>query len=1182
MYFADVDIPTEVIEAQQDGRLVLFVGAGASVSAPSNYPLFNELAKSVASGTIEISTAEPIEEYMTRVEDSGVNIQKRTREILTDPASRPNAMHHALVTLFGRAEHVRIVTTNFDSHFSEVAKEVFEDLPEYVGPALPLGRGFRGLVYLHGKATSDGRLVLTSRDFAEAYLTDGWATRFLRQLFGTYVVLFVGYSHSDPLVRYLSQGIYDSQGLFTLTNDQDLEKWRMLRIAPVTYAEHVDALESLERWGALASLGLLEHEERTRELVQGEGTLSPDENDYLLWVFTSADKIRLFTRHARSNRWLQWAKSNGRVDPIFRDSYYEDSIVKEIADWFCECFVPEEGSGAMTLIWERGGRINPELWYRISHSLFRHRSRMSSSLLLKWITLLVRQGSSVSQGHSLSLLLSDLEYEHDRQSILLLFAFLASPCVVLQPTFPMSVDLEQSREVDVDVVLRTDKRALEDCWNEKIKPNLPNCHRELLPLLVGMLSSHHQIYVAFGSGDFSSDRANLRRSSIAPHEQDDLRHDEDLLIDACRDVMEFCVLNNSRSAETICNELLHFDAPLIRRIAVHTFGQLQHLSPDAKLDWITQNKLLYEYPYRQEVFSILESVFGGAGDDGRGKFVEFALAGPAVEGSGNEVVERDYEIWNVFVWLRRVAPDDEKVETAHKMLSSKHPDFGERPYPGLYRWMGTDGEEAEVPYSVEELLALTAEHHLRSVRRALDAKTTRHDERDALGINSSSVSERVSRGLELLRLLLRQEEINCELWDSVIAGLRKGAVKPDEWSELLNLLRSNASRMPSYGEVSRLLFEGISKDQNPIPKELVVVSDELSIAMFEVLEHVDDATNENPELDWLTEAINEPGGVLAEYWLHSLSKIYSATKDGRWRGIPENFREVFSRVIRGESHAAQLARCLLGSHVHFLFALDETWTTSELLPIFDWSTDSLAAQQVWDGFLAWGRLNNDKLVAAMLPYYRSQFDHIDDHVTERSAEILHHMAFIAIYGPMNPLDDSWLKDLLRSIGPELRKRWAIELKTFLRRLGDKAKQEVWNAWLESYWRLRSDGIPVPLEDDELSIMVEWPLVLEPVFPEIVKLLPSESFQFREDSMLVYELNKSSLTDRFPEDACRLLLVALRASRQPFYNETYAVELTQKLIGHRANRDCLLSVCEELGRLGVAKALELKARIDDSS
>jgi hypothetical protein len=101
------------------------------------------------------------------------------------------------------------VTTNFDTHFSVAAEGLFQAKVEtFYGPALPLGYDFTGLVYLHGCAGKDaGRCVLTDGNFGRAYLTDAWATRFLAAMFTQYVVLFVGYSHDDPVMNYLARGL---------------------------------------------------------------------------------------------------------------------------------------------------------------------------------------------------------------------------------------------------------------------------------------------------------------------------------------------------------------------------------------------------------------------------------------------------------------------------------------------------------------------------------------------------------------------------------------------------------------------------------------------------------------------------------------------------------------------------------------------------------------------------------------------------------------------------------------------------------------------------------------------------------------------------------------------------------------------------------------------------------------
>jgi hypothetical protein len=40
-------------------------------------------------------------------------------------------------------------------------------------------------------------LVLSSRDFAKAYMTDAWATTFFKKILEKYSVVFIGYSAND-------------------------------------------------------------------------------------------------------------------------------------------------------------------------------------------------------------------------------------------------------------------------------------------------------------------------------------------------------------------------------------------------------------------------------------------------------------------------------------------------------------------------------------------------------------------------------------------------------------------------------------------------------------------------------------------------------------------------------------------------------------------------------------------------------------------------------------------------------------------------------------------------------------------------------------------------------------------------------------------------------------------------
>jgi hypothetical protein len=98
----------------------------------------------------------------------------------------------------------------------------------------PLGDDFKGIVHLHGSVSDDAKkLVLTDADFGRAYLTQGWARRFMQQLFSKFVVLFVGYSHQDLPLLYLTRGISAAEndlGQYALTSPAADTDWLNLGI----------------------------------------------------------------------------------------------------------------------------------------------------------------------------------------------------------------------------------------------------------------------------------------------------------------------------------------------------------------------------------------------------------------------------------------------------------------------------------------------------------------------------------------------------------------------------------------------------------------------------------------------------------------------------------------------------------------------------------------------------------------------------------------------------------------------------------------------------------------------------------------------------------------------------------------------------------------------------------------
>ena len=72
---------------------------------------------------------------------------------------------------------------------------------------------FEGIIHLHGRVDqnycgADGEgFVLSISEFGRAYLSDGWATEFIRSVLDRYFVVFIGYTADDPPVQYLLEAL---------------------------------------------------------------------------------------------------------------------------------------------------------------------------------------------------------------------------------------------------------------------------------------------------------------------------------------------------------------------------------------------------------------------------------------------------------------------------------------------------------------------------------------------------------------------------------------------------------------------------------------------------------------------------------------------------------------------------------------------------------------------------------------------------------------------------------------------------------------------------------------------------------------------------------------------------------------------------------------------------------------
>lgn len=319
------DIPERLLQAHEDQRVVFFCGAG--ISYPAGLPGFKTLveklyeARRILPGPAQ-TAAMTERRYDTAVgllEAQDVGGRQTVREelvnILTPDLTMPDATetHHALLTLAKtRAGQTRLITTNFDRLFEEVISRSGASMECFRAPLLPIPkRRWNGLVYLHGLLTEEPslndleQLVLSSGDFGLAYLTERWAARFVSELFRAYHVCFVGYSLSDPVLRYMADALAADRrlgesapemfafGEYTKGKNAEREgEWRAKNVTPILYEEdplHTYLHETLRVWANTYRDGARGKERIVVECAIGHPPTSTKQDDFvtrMLWALS--------------------------------------------------------------------------------------------------------------------------------------------------------------------------------------------------------------------------------------------------------------------------------------------------------------------------------------------------------------------------------------------------------------------------------------------------------------------------------------------------------------------------------------------------------------------------------------------------------------------------------------------------------------------------------------------------------------------------------------------------------------------------------------------------------------------------------------------------------------------------------------------------------------------------------
>jgi len=1099
---SEVELPQAVIDAHAAGALVFFVGAGASMAAPASLPSFKELTRELANlAKVPFDESRDDLDAVIGSFPANFDTHAHTRELIDRRGSLPNSTHVALVGIAKSVKPLRIVTTNFDDHLSSAASAAGIELPgKWIAPALPLGDEFTGIVHLHGSVLRDpAELVLDDRDFGRAYLTRAWATRFLLPMFEKYTVVFIGYSHDDPIMRYLALGLPSrtttTRYAFVSADGVSDPKWARLGVEtigyPVPSADHGALVAALEAWAARARMGKTDHRARMKEIVEAGSALTPVDRDYVADRLKTVAGAREFAAAAaaidpqRQLEWLRWAEGLPEFKSLF-DGADGDEAAAILGDWFCRTFVASPGlhGAALQTVQRLGQAFSPGL-FRGACWAAGQLTKEDERAGQRWKAFL---GSSI-KGHSAPVstdwLLNRLPGTGSEHVSVLRAAL--RPFLVLEQQWFVSEEEEPTATPRAEVSWRTDEASLTRLVRAAVAAAEPGAG-SLGTLLEDSLSEAYDLLAAY-EGDREWDSLSFTRSAIEPHEQDRSRNPHNAVIDGLRAYAEKALIVRPE----LPDRWWSLRGTLFRRLALHLVAADDSLAADVKITWLLDRSDVYESDVKHETYQVLKSAAGTASRATRERLLAVALAGPGLPENAPERDRRTaYATYNLLVWLTRVAPEWPEARSALAAIQAANPTFAPREHPDFDRWMTSGTWARRPPIQADDFAQALVEDPGAALGDLLSRDYSERDFDqpmwgDALGLVGQVAESRPELGEVIWTLLDDRSGLGVDPDD-----LRRAVIEGWAKAELGMVAQNAVERVASQVEVpesarsvSRFLLEQVRKqigcDEGP---ELATMR---TIALN--LWHEQGTSFTHPVgMDPVSAVplyLNSWPGDLTLYWMSEVDRRWRKHRDD-WSGLSAQERSALVQLLEGPPDARHATQPALASGLFFMFAADAAFAAEYILPLFK---SDATATLAWNPYLYHPRYDDKLLAAGLLEAVIAEWDRLGDlgkHGLDD--QFLGLAASIISFAGIAPDERQALLD--RSVlagGGSYAAEFAETAVQLVRSEGVEGA-EVWNLWLRDHLTSRLNGVPRRAEPEELARWADALPHLGAAIPDALSLL----------------------------------------------------------------------------------------------
>lgn len=1043
-----IEFPESILQAINDNKLVVFAGSGVSMNEPTNLPNFIKLAEKIAkrAGETFDKDSDAVDEFLGDLERKNKKVRKRVVDELNPENIKPNKFHEAILKIFKKPEQIRIVTTNQDEMFEASAAEHGIKLDIYNAPALPYGNEFKGLIHLHGRVSDPEHMVITDTEFGDAYMLNGYASKFLVDLIGTYTVLFIGYSYNDKIVRYLTSAIAAKKNhdAYILTDGENIKPFERTLLNIIRFDNGFEQeCKAIEMLGEYCKRGLLDWKERLNFLCKGAPPIDRETQDEILNGIEDIEVQKRFCNVARGDEWPVWLDEKGLFKNIFNENAVLDEHDTCWSEWLSKNFISDV---LLCLIEKHNNKINSKFCDLILQEFRVNDEEHNGELFATYLALFKNRTLSKCT------LLSVVEYAEERSKIDIMWDFFWKMCrtnFVIRPGL-MSVIDENVKELRFN----TEGCLYSKLWEEKLSHHLNNP----IKILSNAVTLIEELYL-YSSGIEIGRRIlnELDNLGIINKYYKGLESKE-LLYTLC-EIMEkaFQLIKNTKKEHAVAwvKENIYNQCKLVKKISLHLLKDMD-LPEEEKVEMTLKSCNLHDESLCPQAFRLLSSVYDVVGEDTRQRIID-KIWDKDINNSLQD--EHKYSLrYNWLIWLKKSCKDVSLINEKLEVIEKCYPEFQPGPNPG------DEGDSVSVAWNYEKTINADSLYNM-STQEAYELIVSYEDKPvfikgsllDAIGKVSS---EHFEWCIDILSKMKETNSTDTDVLDSVLKGLENSVNSTAEFKKVVEIIE-NYHHTESVQNIAHFMKMCMQK------KDIINnINDELEKKIINLANVLWEKKSQEKNIydDWPSNALTTSTGIIVITMI-LLERVHSEE-------LSDWFKEFIEQRVN-EGINVEAAICTICGEMLFLFHRDSEWTRNHVIPyLSDYNeTVKIAA---WEGFVLWNKSFSVEFANEILPYFKSELD--------VKNKIEYRYEFVESYtnlllGVADNLLEGYLKPFIKSASKEDREGFAHTVRIALENMGEESRKDVWTRWVREYWEDRNNNIPAPIESREYTEMLHWLLYL---------------------------------------------------------------------------------------------------------